>query len=94
MMSETEAKQLIAGLMDIGSIDVLVNHPDGDNNVDVVLSRIPGNEHHVMGMRELERMTDRVIRDAWRKLTGQAIPRAIDPVGFINDPEAALRRVK
>ena len=76
--------------MDVGSTDVLVTHRDGGRSVDIVLSRIRGNDNAPMGLREMEALTDRVIRYAWKAMTGKALPRGIDPVEFINSDSQVL----
>lgn len=81
-MSETEARGLIASLMDAAHDVCLAEHQDGGKNVDIIESVDKPGE--VMTIDEAERRLDVAIKAAWETLTGRPIPRGADPFEFVH----------
>jgi hypothetical protein len=80
-MTHKQARSIIVGLLDAGRIGVLAECRDDGLDVDVPLDS-KGQEISLDGA---ERFTDKVIRQAFRALTGDVIDKSRDPVEFINE---------
>jgi hypothetical protein len=81
MTKTQKARRVIKELLDVAQEGALVPIQDGGKHVDIVWSRTE--RESPMSLSESERLMDRAIRAAYKAITGEAIPRGVDPVEFI-----------